>query len=379
MDVSSRVRVAALLFAIIFAVGCGGTGAGGGNRHQGPFGPPQQILYAATGNGIAAMIVNQTNGTLTFAPQSPFAAGAPVSWITLDAPGKFLYATTDIAGAPNVFVFSVDNTTGFLAQVNRATFSTAPGFIVVDRTGANAYVASSATSSQRVVGAYAVDPATHALTLLPGFPVVTGVIPIGMAIDPAGRFLYVLGTQTVDVFARDATTGALTHVAGAPFATGTTSGTASGIAAATGFVLVPAAIGNNVAVLAVNSATGVLTPAAGSPFTSGQGAFAVAVHPSGNFVYVLNQGFAGGNGSVTQFALNGTTGLLTPIGSPVNAGPQPAAITVDPAGRFVFAAGTASVNGFTINPVTGALTPITGIPLVITGGVRALALLPPPI
>ena len=81
-------------------------------------------------------------------------------------------------------------------------------------------------------------------------------------------------------------TGALSPLAGSPFAVG-----AAGVGAGAdplGSQLY-AAGGSTVAVLSLNPSTGVLAPIDGSPFsTGGNGAQSVLVDPSGRFLYLSN-------------------------------------------------------------------------------------------
>jgi 6-phosphogluconolactonase len=118
-------------------------------------------------------------------------------------------------------------------------------------------------------------------------------------------------------------------------------------------------ISNNVSAYAIDPNTGALTAigtigVAASPN-------AVAVHPSGTFVYVSSHSF------VSAFAVNASTGALTLIDTPVSA---PATsfshIAVAPSGKFVHRSnrGFSTVSAFEVNPTTGALTPIAGSPFV---------------
>jgi DNA-binding beta-propeller fold protein YncE len=61
------------------------------------------------------------------------------------------------------------------------------------------------------------------LTVVAGSPFAAGTQPSSIAVDPTGMFTYVVnsGSDTVSVFAIDATSGALTPIGGSPFATGT--------------------------------------------------------------------------------------------------------------------------------------------------------------
>jgi 6-phosphogluconolactonase (cycloisomerase 2 family) len=84
----------------------------------------------------------------------------------------------------------------------------------------------------------------------------------------------------------------------------------------------------------------------------------VAVNPAGTRLYVGNNSNTGANVSV--FAI-GATGALTAMGS-VSA-PNPEAMAIDSAGKFVFVSdGADNLNVFSIDPTTGALTLTSGSP-----------------
>lgn len=120
------------------------------------------------------------------------------------------------------------------------------------------------------------------------------------------------------------------------------------------------AVANSVSAFAVNLGTGALTPVAGSPFATGAaGNFTAdidSIAVCGNLLYASN-----GNGnSVSVFLIDESTGALTPaLGSPFATGvcPTGLACTPDNARLYVgnFCAGTISI--FDVTPTTGALAP----------------------
>jgi DNA-binding beta-propeller fold protein YncE len=70
---------------------------------------------------------------------------------------------------------------------------------------------------------------------------------------------------------------------------------------------------------------GALTAITGSPFAAGDGPSAVAVDPTGRFVYVANSS----SGTISVFAITGSTGALSAVsGSPYAAGSLPSAIAL---------------------------------------------------
>jgi 6-phosphogluconolactonase len=77
--------------------------------------------------------------------------------------------------------------------------------------------------------------------------------------------------------------------------------------------------------------------------------------PSGKFLYTANRG----HNSIAGFAVDATTGQLTPAGHAATEA-VPSAFCLDPAGRFLYAAGTATgrVASYRIDAATGALTPL---------------------
>jgi 6-phosphogluconolactonase (cycloisomerase 2 family) len=156
-----------------------------------------------------------------------------------------------------------------------------------------------------------------------------GVGPTALAVDPSGKFAYVANEGCPDAFA------------------------------------------GNVSMYAINSTNGTLT-SSGPPVTTGDfGADSVAVDPSGKFAYVANWGEGNTAGSVSMYVINGTTGTLTITGTtvaPCTAPPSPGScapwsLAVHPSGKFVYVANEGgftptSVSIYAIDPTTGVLTPI---------------------
>jgi 6-phosphogluconolactonase (cycloisomerase 2 family) len=221
------------------------------------------------------------------------------------------------------------------------------------------------------VAAYYIDATTGALSPVAGSPFGAGVVPGDVKIDPTGRFVYVVNRGTVSAYSIDATSGALTEIAGSPFASG--SGNMV-INPAGPFAYVAGGV-DEVFGHAIDTATGALTALAGSPFTGLGAPFvrqigALAVDPSGEFAYVgIDGGGLTSSANVATASIDPSTGALTQTSMVLDTGRgELASITVDPTGRFVYSTDyrfinvVASVRGYTRDGVTGALTPMPGSP-----------------
>lgn len=84
----------------------------------------------------------------------------------------------------------------------------------------------------------------------------------------------------------------------------------------------------------------------------------IRVHPSGNFLYASNRG----HDSIAVFGIDPETGMLTDIGHTSTGGKTPRNFNVDPSGRYLLAANQATDNVVVlrIDAETGTLTP-TGV------------------
>ena len=161
-----------------------------------------------------------------------------------------------------------------------------------------------------------VDAGTGALSEVAGSPFAAGLDPQSVTVDPTGRFAYVANRQSADVSAYviDAGTGALSEIAGSPFAGGI--GYAS---------IRPAGLPSWRA--ATPSRPTPLTPQMGRsppsrPSRRGAVPTPVTVDPSGKFAYVAN---LGGN-DISAYAIDPANGALASIGAAVPAGTRPTAI-----------------------------------------------------
>ena len=202
------------------------------------------------------------------------------------------------------------------------------------------------------VSEYTIDATTGALTPITGSPVVTGVGPESVTVDPTGKYAYVADRSGgVSEYTIDATTGTLTPITGSPVAAGFDPH--SVIVDPTGKYAYVANHGGGVSEYAIDAATGALTPITGSPVAAGTNPSSVTVDPTGKYAYVANYG-----GGVSEYTIDATTGALTPItGSPVAGNGE--SVTVDPTGKYAYVA-NGGVWEYTIDAMTGAITPITG-------------------
>ena len=301
------------------------------------------------------------------------------------------------------------------------------------------YVSHGLGAPAQVITAHRIN-ANGSLTALAGFPT-GGSLSEGLAITPDARRVYVANFSSTNVsgFNVNAPTGGLSGAAGSPFPTGAADRTPLGVAPnpIRPFVYVWNH-GSNVGSYRVN-ANGSLSQVGGSPFgvttghtnpfggsvsptgtrvyvplentspvggnpdrltvysasatgglsivqsvVTGNNPFGSGITPNGKFLYVSNPepdpGFP--NGSISGYAVNATTGLLTELpGSKfsVGTGNHPLAMAITPDSRYLYVAtrATNSVNGYRIN-ANGSLSALAGSPFAVAGGTngKALALTP---
>ena len=225
-----------------------------------------EYLYATDfQNGYVLQYSIGNDGTLTAMATPHVPADGNPTGIAIDPTHHFLYVANNSTGDVSQFTIGA---TGGLTPMGTPTVTAGAGAnsVTIDSSGTHAYVPNSAQSGTGAgtVSQYTIDPTTGALT--PMTPAsVTGTIGAAvLVINPAGTFAYVANywNSTVSQFSISA--GALTYV----------SDTA---------------------------------------LTAGSLPNSLVMDPTGTYLYVADEG---GSGSIAQFSIDGTTGALTPLGTP---------------------------------------------------------------
>src|SRR5579872_405632 len=220
-----------------------------------------QVLYVADVGAIDALHAD-ANGALTAISGSPFPAGTGL-YLAVDPSDKFLFAS-DTTPPGNVLAFTIDST-GVLTAAPGSPFpiagttSTQPQQVVVDSSGKFVYV--NLLTTNQVAG-FSIDSSTGALTAVPGSPFATGNGPLGLA--TANNVLYVSNSMdgTISGYTIDATSGVLTPIAGSPFAI---NAAALALNSTGGFLYTSGVMG--LQVWSIDGATGALTQV-GSPVSN---------------------------------------------------------------------------------------------------------------
>lgn len=322
--------------------------------------PTAKFVYIGNqGASISGYSVNTSTGALTTLKGFPFTVGVNPTALAVDPRSRFLLVG-DIS-ASELHVFTIDNSTGALSETAASPYATVrePVAITIDPAGTHVYVASMGSNS---VGGYNLS-ATGELTPIAGSPFATsGTQSFGfdIVINSAGTFVYVKDLTNIYTYNVDAKSGALALVqtiAGPP--------NLGGIALDPhGIYLYAVASGaNSILSYSINAATGFLTPATSSSMVEPNGAYTIAVSPSGEFAYTIENG-----SDLVSYALS--NGEFKPTGI-VYGHVYGQRIGIDPTGSFVYVPQACSncpsgvynvVNEFYMDSA-GALTQIPGSPV----------------
>jgi 6-phosphogluconolactonase (cycloisomerase 2 family) len=168
-----------------------------------------------------------------------------------------------------------------------------------------------------------------ALTLVPfnstasGIP--TGTVPLGVAVDPCNRFVYVANGEpnnTVSAY----------QICSTP------------------------SLANNCPAIPNYS----LQAVTGSPYPAGDNPGPIIVDPYGKYVYALDTG----SNQISGYEISSATGALTAFtGAPIATNLEPTAIAIrsDDSWVFVTNLNSANISEYSINQATGILTPLAPI------------------
>jgi 6-phosphogluconolactonase (cycloisomerase 2 family) len=225
-----------------------------------------------------------------------------------------------------------------------------PLSIAIDPAGKFVYTAN--VNSNDISG-YSINGTTGALKPISSSPFTANTDPYALIIDPSGRFLYVVNNLSNDIWAYSINqiSGVLSRV-GTPLSTG--SGPRALTIERTGkFVYVANGDSNNISIFAINSATGGLSAVGGGPVAAGSGPTAVIGAPGSNFIYVANEF----DQTIDVYAVNSGTGALTHVQNAF-AGQGPTSLSIDPTNKLLFASlsGTNNSTVFSVNSSTGMLS-----------------------
>ncbi len=230
-------------------------------------------------------------------------------------------------------------------------------------------------SQEGLLGAPVVNTTvgTTAANPLPYFPI--GFNPVGVFSNPKAGFVYVVDQDRTAagaaagmllVFQYSATTGTLTPVAGpvASAASASVTGFSAGTTPAalavdpTGRFIYVTDEATNQLYAYLETSSGIPTALNSSPFTTGQFPIGVTVDPRGAFVYVANFG----SSTVSSFTIDQASGSLSGgTGSGVATGPT--CVTIEPGlGIYLYTSNNldSSVSAAQLDPHSGSLRQVQG-------------------
>jgi 6-phosphogluconolactonase len=344
-QLSGAYRLFAAFFAIAALTGCAPD-----FRNLGPcavcFGPPTQVSLEGTLSGLVGSGLQLQNNAAE-GPQFNGAASNGTAVVFISAPFNAAYNLTVQTQPTNpsqtCVVTNGTGTAGTSDVTNIAVTCTTnpPRFAYVANRGSNN------------VSAYSVDATTGALTAIAGSPFAAGKLPVAIAVDSTGSYAYIANQTdaTISAFLIDRSTGALTEARGSPFTTGSAP-TSVAIDASSSFVYVTNSGVGTISVYAIAGGTGELAAAPGSPFAVGGSPSSVTLAPLGGYnVFVADQ--SSSNVSIYASPFNGALALSP--NSPIATGMGSSSV-----------AGDASFNLYVANAISNTLSGFTGTDLVQT-------------
>jgi len=328
--------------------------------------------------GIYAYRFDAASGTIT--PLGLAAQTTNPSFVAVHPNGKFLYAVNEVGNykGPNsggVSAFAIDRDkndrmTGKLTFLNEKKSRGAdPCYITVDKTGKYVLVANYTGGSVivfRVEKDGKLGPASAFIQHKgqgPNTKRQEGPHAHSIDLSPDNRFAFIddLGVDALLVDRFDTATGDL-YPNDPPFARlDPGAGPRHFALHPTGkFGYVISELHSTVTAFAADLDKGTFKPlqtisALPADFKGENSDAEIEIHPSGKFLYASNRG----HDSITVFAIDSATGMLTPVAYTPTQGKTPRSFEIDPTGKFLLAENQESNNiiVFRIDQDTGKLTP----------------------
>jgi 6-phosphogluconolactonase len=319
----------------------------------------------ARGDGINVYRVAADTGR--WAHIQLIAGLANPSYLAFDRGRRFLYAVH--GDLSDISAFRIEPATGKLTHLNSvSTFGKNPVHLTVDPTNRCVVIANHISSTLAVLR----RNADGSLGGLADEVTLTGQIgphrteqpfskPHQLVYDRSERYLVVpdKGLDQVFTFQLDAATGKLTQVAaGTPRARDGSGPRHVAFHPAKDFAYVVGELDSTVTAYRFDPTTGTLTPfqlvtTLPDTFVGNSRASEIALSRNGGFLYASNRG----HDSVATFAVDQSTGRLTPHGWTDSQGKTPRFFALDPAGRFLFVADEDSdrIVSFRADDPSGAL------------------------
>jgi len=374
-----------LLVVGLVVIGCNGFFTNGGSTTPGTTG----FVYVLNSGGasgvgsVSGYAANASTGVLSPLVFSPFGVASQLSTpnsMSADALGRFVYVSSNLgSGGINGFIISQNtNTLGQLTSAGVTATLAAPVAIAVDPAARAVY----AVEDGAQVEGFTITASTGALaaqknspySLVP--PEAGGVSPTSVTVAASGGFLFV-GMSNGDILSvpinSDGTLNIATIVKTTPLAG--VINVAALTADPTVRLLYAVDGTTNISAYSINSSTGALVALRATPFSAGQGPVSVgvaSVNGTPTYVFTANDG-----GTLGAFIITSNPPLTVVAGSPFPSSITPLALAVDPSGNFLYLVGSGGSNTVlsfvivggalqapaTTNPPTGtAPTAVVAVP-----------------
>ena len=368
-----------------FPVATGGMGNANTRSEELFFDRANARLFAInTGSStVSAFGVNVTTGALTALPYSPIAMPGP------SLPGTWACLAVHPSGSPLVVgdkinfraaSFSVTSSSATLintaSTVNENKLSDAFS-CSFSRDGNYFYTGGNTTNFDKFSG-FGVDASTGALSPLAGSPFFSGGYQMeAFVTDAQGRLFATSNGVPSYTLAYTTSSGIPIRINLPNYLSGLTTGV-HGVLHPAGFYMVADRSANRIGVYAIagSGTATTVAPVAGSPFASG-GSYtdALALSESGNWLFAAN----GSSRNISAFSVNASSGALTSsvvqLGNTLGTTGQIVGMVYAPTGvgstpdPFLFTRQTGVTSGATVVSNTVTLTGIgAAIPISIVGG-----------
>lgn len=340
-----------------------------------------KFLYAnpLPGGGPYAADI-QSNGTLT-AKHGGSATNLDPETLAIDPTGSFIFQTAVGNGGAQggIFVYAINRSDGSLGTASGSYLANQALYAdIVDNQGKFLYALGTAG-----VYAFSIQSGTGALTPVAGSPFAAAGASSAsfptpatlMMVDQTNQFLYVSTSGGISGYTIDQSTGALTAIAGSPFGADVTKGWAIVITPNNSYLYERTSQDTkNIYAYSIDQTTGALAAIGGSPFSTATCGTMVKPGTIGvpgpdNMTIASAGKFMYDNCGI--YALSASTGAITQV-SGSGPGDWP---VIDPTGSYLWAltgdqeacfSCDIGVTTYSVDASTGALTPVPNSFLLLT-------------